>query len=363
MKTSSFLVACSMCAAAANTTACSSSQEKAMAGATGAGPTDAGASSPGNVLVADQYNNRVIEITRQGSIVWTFGDGSSVPGATSIVAPNDAERLPDGRTLMAGTGTAAGTEPACAADGGGCPDNRVVLVDASKAIVWQYGQDGGMSGSGPDQLSSPVCAVMLPSGNVLITDQGNARIIEVTMSKAIAWQYPGPDAGAAQQLNNPNSAERLANGDTLIADENNNRVIEVDAAGNIVWQYPQDADAGLLNGVAFASRLPNGNTLITDSNDNRIVEVTPAYGVAWSYVTSGRAGSNKAPLPTRAVRLANGNTLISDQFNHQVIEVDSSGSIVFTYGQLNSPGNAAGQLNGPYDAKVVGDFTGLTPPQ
>jgi hypothetical protein len=80
-------------------------------------------------------------------------------------------------------------------------------------------------------------------------------------------------------------------------------------------------------------------------------------------VTSARAGSNKAPLPTRAVRLANGNTLISDQFNHQVIEVDPSGSIVFTYGQVNVPGSAAGQLNGPYDAKVIGDFTGLTPPQ
>ncbi|GAC1544693.1 MAG: hypothetical protein NVS2B17_26140 [Candidatus Velthaea sp.] len=29
---------------------------------------------------------------------------------------------------------------------------------------------------------------------------------------------------------------------------------------------------------------------------------------------------------------------------------------------LNVIGNGFDQLNGPYDAKVVGDYTGLTPP-
>ena len=67
-------------------------------------------------------------------------------------------------------------------------------------------------------------------------------------------------------------------------------------------------------------------------------------------------------LPTRAVRLANGNTLISDQFNQRVIEVTPAKDIVFTQGLLNTPGKGFNRLNGPYDAKVVGDFTGLTPP-
>ena len=62
------------------------------------------------------------------------------------------------------------------------------------------------------------------------------------------------------------------------------------------------------------------------------------------------------------MRLANGNTLISDQFNDRVIEVDAGGNIVFQQGALNAPGNGANQLNGPYDAKVIGDFTGLGAP-
>jgi hypothetical protein len=67
-------------------------------------------------------------------------------------------------------------------------------------------------------------------------------------------------------------------------------------------------------------------------------------------------------LPTRAIRLHNGNTLISDQFNDRVIEVTPAGKIVFRQGQLNVPADGFDQLNGPYDAKQIGDFTGLTPP-
>lgn len=82
----------------------------------------------------------------------------------------------------------------------------------------------------------------------------------------------------------------------------------------------------------------------------------------WSYVTNTRAGSVADPLPSRAVRLRNGDTLISDQFNHQVIEVDPSGDIVFSYGMIGVAGNGPNQLNAPYDAKVIGDFTGLSFP-
>jgi hypothetical protein len=118
---------------------------------------------------------------------------------------------------------------------------------------------------------------------------------------------------------------------------------------------------GTISGAAFASRLENGHTLITDSNNNRIVEVDRHDQIVWQYVTNTLPGSNPNPLPTRAVRLRNGNTLISDQFNNRVIEVNEGKHIVFQQGVLNVAG-AGNLLNGAYDAKVIGDFTGLTPP-
>jgi hypothetical protein len=240
----------------------------------------------------------------------------------------------------------------------------VILVDRLGHIVWQYGQNGGVAGSGFDQLNTPVQATALPNGHVLITDQANARVIEVTRGHNIVWQYgmTGVTGAGPDQLNNPNSAELLPDGHILIADENNNRVIEVNRNRQIVWSYGDPNDTSILNGTAFASRLPNGDTLITSSNDARIVEVDRAKHVVFTYVTTNRPGSMDQPLPTRAVRLRDGDTLISDQFNDQVISVDPTGRIEFVQGQIQTDGAGTDQLNAPYDAKVIGDYTGLTNP-
>ena len=321
--------------------------------------------SPGNIYIADQFNNRVVEIDPPSHhIVWSFG-GSSVAGPNTIVGTNDVERI--GRfTLMAGTGVPATSpplEPGCAS---GCVDNRVILVNPSGKIVWQYGK-AGVTGSDFNQLNTPVQATYLPNRHVLITDQGNERVIEVTRDKSIIFQYGtnGTIGIGFNLLSNPNSAQLLENGRILIADENNNRVIEIDRAKNIRWQYPDPLDTSKINGAAFASRLENGNTLITDSNNNRIIEIDSNKNVVWTYSTLA-AGGNGNPLPTRAIRMRNGDTLISDQFNDRVIQVrktgPTSGAIVFSQGMLNVIGIGLDQLNGPYDAKVVGDYTGLTNP-
>jgi hypothetical protein len=326
---------------------------------------------PGNILVADQFNNRVIEVDPAGHIVWQFGKGPSDFTQQSIIGTNDAQRVGP-FTLMAGTGdppVAAGSSPPpgdlCPSLANGCPDNRVILVSPSGHIVWQYGHFGP-GGGGPDQLNTPVQATWLPDGHVLITDQANERIIEVTLSKRIVWQYgmTGVTGNGPDQLNNPNSAELLANGHILISDENNNRAIEVthNLAKKIVATFTA---GGTASGVAFASRLPNGDTLLTDSNNSRIVEVNSKDHPVWQYFTNDSAG-NATPLPTRAVRLRDGETLISDQFNDRVIEVVRTGSvggvIEHQLGVLNVFGIGKGLLDAPYDAKVIGDYTGLTPP-
>jgi hypothetical protein len=329
----------------------------------------------GNTLIADQFNNRVIEVDRQGNVVWQFGLGPADFSPASIIGTNDAQRVGD-LTLMAGTGTPGGQPeaPNCT-NPSGCPDNRVLLVDRDGNIVWQYGQFG-VAGSGPDQLNVPVQNTWLPNSHVLITDQANERVIEVDVAtKAIVWQYgtTGVSGNGPEQLNNPNSAELLANGHILISDENNNRALEVTRAGNIVWQYgsgdPNINDP--VSGVAFASRLENGHTLITDSNHARIVEIDRDKNVVWEYFTCTGSGCNLArgtgPLPTRALRLRNSHTLISDQYNHRVIEVNHGKQIERTFGKLgdlgyNTESVADGGLNSPYDAKRIGDYAGLTPP-
>ena len=74
------------------------------------------------------------------------------------------------------------------------------------------------------------------------------------------------------------------------------------------------------------------------------------------------------------MRLSDGDTLISDQFNNRVIRDTPAGQIVASYGLPLAGGGPIGNnvgydlhtsqkgLYSPYDAKVVGDYTGLTPP-
>src|SRR5713226_117453 len=93
--------------------------------AAGATAAQAQFNKRGDLLIADQFNNRVIEITPAGKIVWQFGLGPNDVSAQSIVGTNDAQRVGH-LTLMAGTGVPAGLEPLCPS---GCVDNRVLLVN------------------------------------------------------------------------------------------------------------------------------------------------------------------------------------------------------------------------------------------
>ena len=110
-------------------------------------------------------------------------------------------------------------------------------------------------------------------------------------------------------------------------------------------------------------------------------------GIGRSLAVTVLAGVLGLPLASQAGELGlnrqfnrPGNLLIADQFNNRVIRVNRAGSIVMSYGLpltgMTLPGTGDAILsnvgydlhtvqNGlysPYDAKVVGDYTGLTPP-
>jgi hypothetical protein len=316
---------------------------------------------PGNILIADQFNNRVIEVDKRGDIVWSWGLGPHDFSANSILGVNDAERVGND-TLMAGTGIPPKTDPYCKK---GCTDDRVLLVDPDGDIAWQYGQFG-VAGSGPDELNVPVQVTWTPRKTVYITDQGNQRVIEVDMKKNILWQYgtTGVAGSGFDELNSPNSAELLNNGNVLIADEGNNRVIEVEKSSkNVIATWTAQ---GTMNAPAFASLLPNGLVLVTDGGNNRVITLDRDDVIKFQYFTNTQQGSNPNPAPSQAVKTRTGKIVISDQFNDRVIVIDMKQNLLAQFGNLNMAGygttNTQQGLFAPYGAKVIGDYTGLTQP-
>ena len=238
----------------------------------------------GNTLINEALNDRVIEVSPEGEIVWEY---------TEVVYPTDSVRLENGSTLIADKG-----------------NKRVIVVTPEKEIVWEYLGNG-------QELTAVYGVRVLDNGNVLIADQGNmedpesiARIIEVTGDKEVVWEYSKP----AMEFVCPSFGVRLENGNTLIADNAGILdgkpvyVREITPGKEIAWEYSKG-----LTCVYTLERLDNGNTLICAQCDGRIIEVTPEGEIVWTYGAIDEPGGVQ--------RLDNGNTLIGVFGENRVIEV------------------------------------------
>lgn len=109
----------------------------------------------------------------------------------------------------------------------------VAVIDwDAKKVVWAWGQG---------ELSGPHDAVVLPSGNFLVFDNGLgrrwSRVVELDpKTREIVWEYRAsePETFYTQTRG---ANQRLANGNTLIAQSDSGRAFEVTPAGEIVWEF------------------------------------------------------------------------------------------------------------------------------
>ncbi len=111
--------------------------------------------------------------------------------------------------------------------------DRIAIFDwEKKRAVWAWGAG---------EISGPHDAQMLPTGNILLFDNGIAhersRVIELDpLKKTIVWQY-NPDPPKKFFTLTKGSAQRLANGNTLIANSDNGQAFEITPTGEWVWDF------------------------------------------------------------------------------------------------------------------------------
>jgi hypothetical protein len=184
----------------------------------------------GRVLIAEQQAGRVTERDRDGSIVWK----------AAVAQPLACERLPGGRTFV------AGRQMLLEFDRRGEPvlsirrptpdiigaarsrDGTFVIITSERRCL-ALDRTGKLLRSFPVGKVQPFCQIdLLPGGRVLVPEASHQRVTEYDASGQVVWQT------SARQ---PVGAVRLAGGRTLIAGQAGGTVTEVDRSGKIVWQH------------------------------------------------------------------------------------------------------------------------------
>ncbi len=289
---------------------------------------------PGDLLIADRSNNRLLVVDPQGRIVWQFPH----PGHGGLPVPDDAFFSPDGSEIIA-------TEEDVSA---------VTVVDvATGRVVYRYGQVG-VPGSGPNQLSNPDDAMLLADGSIVLADIKNCRLLRLRPpSHQPAETLGSPVQGCIHDpprtWGSPNGAFPLEGGGVLVTEINGSWVDALSAVGHLLWSthppgvyYPSDSNEvrpGLYVTVGWQSP----GILETFDRTGRL---------HWRY--RPQAGAPSLDHPSLAEPLPNGDFLVTDDFNDRVIVVDPrTNRVVWQYGHTGVPGSAPGYLSRPDGVDLV----------
>jgi DNA-binding beta-propeller fold protein YncE len=287
-------------------------------------PSNVCLSEAGNILVADDFRHTVLEIGRDGQVVWQFGDPKH-PAHTDrhLSAPKCVRPLPGGRRLIADAG-----------------NHRVVVVEGDRVVEQVTPGDA--------DLRAPGFADLAPDGGFLICDTGNRRVVELES----AAPNPGPKRQWGSTL-----AERRAfsfprsievRGDrVLVADTAHNRVVEIADGRQQTWE--SSGDAGLF-WPRSARRTPTGSIVVADGRNSRIAELGPDGGLLRELDAIEGDGRIALSDPHDVRALPNGHLLLADSSLDIVAEVDWNGRVHRLLG-----GDPPTELDDPHTVQALDD--------
>jgi hypothetical protein len=303
-----------------------------------AGRPDAGSPFTGHLLVADRGNDRLLVLTPQRAVAWSYPAPGRPAPAGGFYFPDDAFFFDRGRAIISNQED---------------NDTIVEIGYPSGRVLWSYGHPRA-PGSAPGYLSQPDDAYYLRSGNVLVADAGNNEVKVLSRSGALVDRIGnGADRHVpGVSIAYPNGDTPLANGDVLVSEVNVSRIDEYTLHGRLVWSVH-------VPGVVYPSDpqpLGGGRFLMTDYNpsaEGRLVEFTRNGRVVWRY--DAPAGDAMLDRPSLAERLPNGLVMVNDDYRDRVVVIDpATNEIVWQYGLTDLPGTAAGRLSIPDGFDLLG---------
>jgi DNA-binding beta-propeller fold protein YncE len=292
------------------------------ASGTGASHLAAGSAAalPGNILVADRNNNRLLAISPQGQIVWQAGltgpsaafpssTGRSVlvtqPGEFVVLALAVSDRKSFyryGLSRRHGSADNRLGDPETAQE---LSDGTLVIADKSNCRVifvklpshrphTKLGRPGSCVHDPPKTLANPDAVFPAIGGGIVVTELDPKWVDVLSTQNAIVASMQVPGLGA------PDDANEYAPG-KLIATSHAHpgSVEEFDTADKVTWTYDPSSGPGELDRPSLAEVLPNGDVLVCDSGNDRIVVIDPqTKTIVWQYGHTGKPGTKPGYLHT-----------------------------------------------------------------
>ncbi len=293
---------------------------------------------PGPVLIADRDNNRLLEVSPTGQVLWRFPEAGDLAPGESFNLPDDAFFSPNGSEIVA-------TQE---------DDFVISVVDvAHRRIVYRYGHPG-VPGSEPGYLHNPDDAMLTPGGAILSADIKNCRIVVIRPPAHYLTHQLGETGNCTHELGvsygSPNGAFPMSNGDTVVTEINGDWIDVLKPDGSPVtdthppgFSYPSDTNE-LRPGVFLSVDYTNPGAIETYTTTGRLL---------WRYEPTGAAALDQ---PSLALPLPNGDVLANDDKNQRVIVIDPhTNKVVWQYGHTHVTGSGPGYLSNP-------DGVDLAPP-
>ena len=173
------------------------------------------------------------------------------------------------------------------------------------------------------------------TGQLLISDRGNDRLLMVDASGAVTWTFPAPGARLSAPFGAPDDAFFTPDGRDIIANaEGSQTVTAIDrSTGTILWQVGHNGVRG--RGTGYFSEPddavpgPSGDIWVADIRNCRLVELGP--GGQWLGVRGNETCVHNPPVsfaePNGAFPTPGGSMVVTEIWGSRVTWLNPDGSV------------------------------------
>lgn len=355
------------------------------------GPEGVELDGAGGLLVADTGNNKIRRIDLTSRVITTVaGDGSAGPDAGQIFG--------DGRYPLGDGGPAVSAQLHAPSGVTALPGGGLLIADTLHHKIRKVTPDGvistiagtGQRQYGPDEVAAtsselfaPEDAVLLPDGQVLVSDTRASRVRRID-SQGIIHAFAGNShpsytgssgAGTSTQIGHASAMLRLADGTLLVYNSSTYVLIALDpvtgqadvVGGNGAYTLGGDngpvsqASLGFVDAMAEG---PDGSVYLATSEPGRIRKIDPSGTITTvaGTGTQGYAGDGGQALdasisPQSLAVAADGSLVFGEVLAPVVRRIDAATQVVSTIAGTTTQGSSGD--GGPATAAQLSTPTSL----